>query len=123
MSKRKPVGSYRDLEVWQRGMDLVELVYALTKPFPSDERFGLTAQLRRAAISIPSNIAEGWGRGTRKDYVHFLRIARSSLLEVETQIIAAHRLGYIAEEALSHALAGTEIESRMLLALIRALEK
>ncbi|MGI9174065.1 MAG: four helix bundle protein [Rhodothermales bacterium] len=123
MSKRKPVGSYRDLEVWQRGMDLVESIYTLTKPFPADERFGLTAQLRRAAIAIPSNIAEGWGRGTRKDYVHFLRIARSSLLEVETQIIVAHRLGYITEDALNNALAETEIESRMLLALIRALEK
>ena len=123
MSKRKPVGSYRDLEVWQRGMDLVERVYALTKPFPADERFGLTAQLRRAAISIPSNIAEGWGRGSRKDYVHFLRIARSSLLEVETQLIISYRLGYVSEDALNKTLTETEIESRMLLALIRSLEK
>ncbi|MGI9175154.1 MAG: four helix bundle protein [Rhodothermales bacterium] len=122
MSRRKPVDSYRDLEVWQRGMDLVESVYALTKPFPADERFGLTAQLRRAAISIPSNVAEGWGRGSRKEFMHFIKIARGSLAEVETQLIIAHRLGYLEEEPLQRTLDDATIEGKMLTALLRSLE-
>ena len=122
MGERKPVKSYRDLEVWRRGMDLVELVYEITKPFPSDERFGLTAQLRRAAVSIPSNIAEGWGRNGRKEFRNFLKIARGSLTEVETQLIVAWRLGYLPEATLNDLLSETEIESKMLLKLIRSLD-
>ena len=122
MGERKPVKSYRDLEVWRRGMDLVELVYGITKPFPVDERFGLTAQLRRAVISIPSNIAEGWGRNGRKEFRNFLKIARGSLTEVETQLIVACRLGYLPEPALNDLLSETEIESKMLLKLIRSLD-
>ena len=123
MRRRGFVSSYRDLEVWQRGMDLVELVYTLTKPFPADERFGLTAQLRRAAISIPPNVAEGWGRGPRKEFMHFLKIARGSLAEVETQLIVAHRLGYLEEESLRSALDKATVEGKMLTALLRSLEK
>jgi four helix bundle protein len=123
MARQDAIENYRDLKVWQRGIDLVEDVYALTKSFPREEKFGLTAQVRRAAVSIPSNIAEGWGRGSTKDYMHFLRIARSSLLEVETQLIIAHRLGYIEEETLNAVLDQTEVESRMLLSLQRSLNK
>ena len=123
MTEPKAIETYRDLKVWQRGIDLVEQVYAVSKPFPTEEKFGLTAQVRRAAVSIPSNIAEGWGRGSTKDYMHFLRIARSSLLEVETQLIIGHRLGYIEEDTLNTLLDQTEIESRMLLALQRSLNK
>ena len=121
MPASDPIRSYRDLKVWQRGVDLVETTYRLSERFPAEERYGLTAQVRRAAISIPSNIAEGWGRSTRRDYNHFLRTARSSLLEVETQLIIAHRLGYLSEETLRSTLRETEVESRMLLALMRSL--
>ena len=123
MSRRKPVESYRDLEVWQRGIDLVELVYELTSDFPDEEKFGLSAQLRRAATSIPSNIAEGWGRASRNEFLHFLRIARGSLVEVETQLIVAHRLGYLNEKEVGGAFEETTVESKMLLALIRSLER
>lgn len=89
------VKTYKELIVWQKSMDLVEQVYTLTKSFPESEKFTLTNQLRRCAVSIPSNIAEGWGRGTAKFYVHFLQIAKGSLAELETQLEIANRLKYI----------------------------
>jgi len=79
------VNSYRELVAWQKAMDLVEVVYRVTKSFPADERFGLVSQLRRAAVSVPSNIAEGHSRPTA-DYVRFLNIARGTLREVETSL-------------------------------------
>lgn len=121
MAQYESVRSYRDLKVWQRGVDLVETIYRLSDAFPDAERYCLTTQVRRAALSISSNIAEGWGRGTRKDYRHFLRIARASLFEVETQLIIAHRLGYLQEETLRSVLRETDAESRMLLSLMRSL--
>ena len=89
------VKSYRDLLVWQRAMDFAEHVYAVQKTFPAEERFGLCDQLRRAVVSIPSNIAEGRGRDSAKDFAHFLMIARGSLNEVATQLELAVRLGYM----------------------------
>lgn len=86
------VRHYSDLIVWQKAMDLVVHVYEVTESFPQREVFGLTNQVRRAAVSIPSNIAEGQGRGTTKDFLHFLAIARGSLQEVETQLLLAYRL-------------------------------
>ena len=91
MSGRK-TKSYRDLIVWQKSILLVKEIYILTDNFPDDERFGLTSQMRRSAISIPSNIAEGRYRGTRKDYTNFLRIAYASGAELETQKIIAKML-------------------------------
>lgn len=123
MEKRKPVESYRDLEVWQRGIDLVEHVYHLTEHFPPEETYGLSAQLRRAVVSISSNIAEGWGYSSTKQYIHYLEQARSSLMEVETQMLIAERLGYISSDSCSALLQETEIESKMLLSLIRALNR
>ena len=87
--------NYADLIAWQKAMDFVELVYAATRAFPDEERYGLTSQMRRAAVSIPSNIAEGQGRKTPGDFHRFLAIARGSLREVETQILIAERLHYI----------------------------
>jgi four helix bundle protein len=89
--------NHRDLRVWQFAMVLVERIYALTAAFPRDEIYGLTSQMRRAAISIPSNIAEGAARGTTKELLHFLRIADSSLPELDTQLELAKRLRYIAD--------------------------
>lgn len=86
------IHSYRDLIVWQRGVDLVVFVYELTEGFPKEEMYGLTSQMRRAAVSIPSNIAEGRYRGTKADFIQFLRIAHASAAELDTQIIIAKRL-------------------------------
>ncbi|QOV91767.1 four helix bundle protein [Humisphaera borealis] len=86
--------NYRDLIAWRIGMDLVEAIYRQTKTFPKDEIYGLTSQLRRAAVSIPANIAEGQGRGSPGDFVRFLRIAYGSLREVETLTMIAKRLEY-----------------------------
>jgi four helix bundle protein len=88
---------HEKLEVWRDSMDLVEAVYRFSATFPADERFGLTAQLRRAAVSIPSNIAEGAARRSRRDYLRFLSIARGSLAEADTQIKIALRLGFAVE--------------------------
>jgi four helix bundle protein len=92
------IHTYKELVVWQKGMDLVVLVYQMTTLFPKDELYGLASQMKRAAVSIPSNIAEGRSRGTRNDYVNFLRIAYASGAELETQIELAKKLFHIANE-------------------------
>lgn len=115
------IQSYEDLRVWQEGVSLCETIYALTRSFPEDERFGLTSQLRRAAVSIPSNIAEGWGRGSRQDYARFLRIARGSLFEVKTHLVIAERVGLLAPEASGEAQRHIDQIRRMLHGLIRSL--
>jgi four helix bundle protein len=89
-----PVKSYRDLIVWRKSLTLVCNVYRMTSQFPRDERFGLTAQLRRAAVSIPSNIAEGHGRASRGEYLNALSVAHGSANEVETLILISQRLGF-----------------------------
>ena len=90
------IKSYRDFEVWQKSMDFVENVYKVLRKFPKEERYGICDQIRRAAVSIPSNIAEGFGRDSNTDFAHFLSIARGSLFEVATQLEIASRLGYLA---------------------------
>lgn len=116
------VHSYRDLIAWQKAMDLVVAVYRATEPYPQREVFGLTNQSRRAAVSIPSNIAEGQGRGTAKDYVHFLHIARGSLQELETQLILAQRLGFLLDPEVQSLLCQSDEVSRIVSGLMRALE-
>jgi four helix bundle protein len=93
------VKRYNDLIAWQKAMDLVEQIYMITRSFPKEELYGLTSQLRRAAVSIPSNIAEGHCRNGRREFVHHLSIALGSLGEVETQVIVAQRLGYLADSS------------------------
>ena len=115
------VKSYKDLKVWQRSIQLSLAIYRLTEKFPAEERYVLTSQLRRAGISIPSNIAEGYGRGTRKDYKQFLSIARGSTLEVQTQLIIANELGYCDLDVLSNVEALSEEVSKMLYSLIEKL--
>ena len=87
--------THKDLDAWKRSIDLVDAVYRMTKTFPPEELYGLTNQLRRAAVSVPSNIAEGAGRGSTKEFSHFLHIALGSVSEVETQVTIAQRLGYV----------------------------
>ncbi|MEM1308251.1 MAG: four helix bundle protein [Cyanobacteria bacterium P01_H01_bin.153] len=89
------IQSYRDLEVWQKGMALAEVCYRVTKTFPQAEVYGMVSQIRRAAVSIPDNIAEGYGREYRNDYVRFLRIAQGSLKELETHLLLAVRVELI----------------------------
>lgn len=109
--------SHRDLIVYQKSMELVERVYAVTGGFPVDERYGLTAQVRRAAVSVPSNIAEGSGRGSINDYRRSLAIARGSVTEVETLLMIAVRVGFAAPEQAAPIVALIEEISRMLLTL------
>jgi len=90
--------TYRDLEVWQKAIELIESVYRLTKELPPQERFGLTSQIQRAAVSIASNIAEGYGRTHRGDYLHHLSVARGSLMEVETCLVVAGRLKFVTRQ-------------------------
>jgi len=86
---------------WQKSYALVLTVYRLTRSFPKEEQFGLTQQLRRAAVSVPSNIAEGWGRQSTADYVRFLKMALGSACEMETQLMIAQRLGYLTSDQLN----------------------
>jgi four helix bundle protein len=92
------IKSHKDLLAWQKAMDLIELVYGLTREFPREEVFGLATSLRRAAVSIASKIADGHERGDTREYLHCLALARGSLSEVETQMEVAKRLGYIGDE-------------------------
>ena len=119
----RPVRSYRDLTVWQTAMDLLVMVYRLSDRFPRSERFGLTAQLRRAAVSVPSNIAEGHCRDRLGDYLYFLSVAKGSLGEVETQLDAAARLEMVAAEEVQKPMRLTDEVSRMLNGLSRSLTK
>lgn len=93
--------SYRDLIVWQKSVDLVTLVYKLLDKFPDDEKFGLTSQIKRSSVSIPSNIAEVYGRNYTKDYIRFLNISRGSLFEMQTQMQIAINLGFIKNDDLN----------------------
>jgi four helix bundle protein len=117
------VQSYEQLEVWQQAMDLVTLIYEVTGPFPPDERFGLTSQLRRAAVSIPSNVAEGQGRRTTGEFLALLSVARGSLMEVRTQIEIARRLGFIPEQAVLPVCDLCNRVGRLMNGLINALEQ
>jgi len=95
---RRKISSYKELIVWQKAVDLVTEIYTATSKFPREEVFGLTSQLRRCAVSVPSNIAEGQGRATKGEFIQFLSHARGSLFELETQLCIAGKLGYLSPE-------------------------
>ena len=116
------INSYQDLEVWKKAMELVTDIYKATQAFPKEELYGLTNQLRRASVSVPANIAEGWGRGTTKGYIQFLRIARGSLLEVETLMTISHNLGCANAQDLEQILQKIIEISKMMNALINSLK-
>jgi four helix bundle protein len=115
------IKTYKDLIVWQRSIDFVEKIYKLTDNLPTKECFGLISQMRRAAVSIPSNIAEGYGRQSTGNYAQFLSIARGSLFELETQIEICIRLKYIHEEDSAKLTAESVEISKMLTSLISKL--
>ncbi|MCF7979452.1 MAG: four helix bundle protein [Chromatiaceae bacterium] len=114
MGDDERVRSYRDLIVWQKSMDLVERVYRMTKTFPREEIYGLSSQIQRAAVSIPSNIAEGQARKSTAEFLNFLSIAQGSRAEVETQTLIAQRLGYVSASQISEILSLLDEISRML---------
>jgi four helix bundle protein len=115
------INSYKDLIVWQKSMTLITDVYSISKNFPSTEIYGLTSQLRRSACSVALNIAEGYGRGSTKNYIQFLKISRGSLLELETCLQISMNLNYIKSEDLSSINQKIEEIIKMLNALIKTL--
>lgn len=115
--------SYRDLLVWKKSMQLVERVYALVRLLPPEERNVLSDQMRRAAISIPSNIAEGHGRFSSKEFAHFLSVARGSLYELSTQLLICEQVGYLSAEQIESALSLEREIEKMLSALARKLKE
>lgn len=117
------VNSFRDLRVWQIGIDLVEQIYQLTERFPREKIYGLTSQIQRAAVSIPSNIAEGHTREHSKEYLHHLSMAQASLAELETQLEISARLKYLSLKELNQALESVRSLGRQLYALRNALSK
>ena len=114
--------NYKELKVWQRAYRLCLGIYKLTKAFPKDEQYNLTSQIRRSAVSIPSNIAEGYGRRTTPDYIRSLYISYGSTCELETQIMLSGDLGYISEEGITKLQEDIREVERMLKALIKSLE-
>lgn len=114
------IKSYKDLLIWQKGIKIVCLVYQLVKSFPQEELYALSSQLKRASVSIPSNIAEGYGRNTDKSFSHFLDISRGSLFEIETQLLIANELGFITSKILcTEILSQIEEESKMINAFLK----
>src|SRR5437773_1336445 len=116
------VSSYRDLLVWRKGIDLVKSVYVITQSFPADERFGLTAQIRRAAVSVPSNIAEGQARHTTGEFIHAISDSEGSLAEVDTQLVIAIELGYCRQPDVELAAGLVTERQKMLTSLRRKLQ-
>lgn len=116
------IRSYKDLDVWQVAMSLAETCYRTTKKFPRDEIYGMTSQIRRAAASIPANIAEGYGRESTASYIQFLRIAQGSLKELETHLMLAQRVDLLSVDASNPLLVDCERISKMLRNFIRSLQ-
>jgi four helix bundle protein len=119
--KYEMVKTFKDLIVWQEAINLVEMVYLQTRTFPKEEMYGLTSQMRRAAVSIPANIAEGNGRQSRKEYLRFLSIANGSTKELETHILIAERLNFLTKEVSEQLQAQLQSVGRLLTALRKSL--
>ena len=113
--------NFEKLEVWNKAIDFADAVYSITRAFPDDERFGLTSQMRRAAVSISSNIAEGSARHSRDDYAHFLEIATGSIFEVVSQATISKRQGFLSETDYKRLYEAAEVQSRMLSGLRKSL--
>ena len=115
--------SYRDLIAWQKGMELVAMIYDATQTFPSNEQYGLISQLRRAAVSVPSNVAEGKAHHSNRDFVRFLRHARGSLAEIETQVLIAHQRKYLPDATMTQLTEKIDEMGRILSRLINSLDE
>jgi four helix bundle protein len=113
--------NFREMIIWNHGIDLAVKIYAITKKFPSEERFGLTSQLTRAAVSIPSNIAEGCSRKSEKDFARFLEHALGSAYEIETDLIISERIGYLTQETVDDCIVNLQSEQRQIHSLINKL--
>ena len=120
--KESPIQSYQDLKVWQEAMNLAEACYRVTKAFPKEETYGMISQIRKAAVSIPANIAEGYGRRTRGEYIQFLYIAQGSLKELETHLLLSIRVELDSSQTISFVLNHCKSVGKILLLLIRSLE-
>ena len=116
------IHNYKELDVWKRSVAFTTEVYRLTARFPETERYGLSSQIRRAATSVAANIAEGWGRGSTREYVQFLTIARGSLMELETHLIIGCNLTFLTQDELRMASKTIEETGKMLNGLIGALK-
>ncbi len=116
------INSYKDLKIWQKGIELVELIYKITISFPKNEQYGITSQIKRSSVSVPSNIAEGWGRGYNSSFLQFIKIARGSLYELETQIIIAYKIQLISKEDFEIIENLIMIESKMINSFITSLK-
>lgn len=123
MSEANKIKSYRDLLVWQKSMELVKEVYLITKALPKEEQYGLTSQIRRSSISIPSNIAEGYGRHSTNDYRRFLQIASGSLYELQTQLEICRNLDFLSNKSFEEVYGQSREIERMLSSLIRKVGK
>lgn len=121
--EEEAVQSYRDLRVWKEGMDLAQTCYEVTKAFPREEVYGMTSQIRRAAVAIPANVAEGRGRENPGEFVQFLRVAQGSLKELETHLVLAPRVELKTEGEIDPVLKQCETVGKMLRALIRSIQK
>lgn len=117
------IKSYKDLQVWQKGIGIVDLVYEVTLKFPQEERYGLTSQMQRAAVSIPANIAEGYGRHTNKELIRFCCIALGSCSELETHLVIAGRRKYVADNFITKIEKELDSESKMIMNLIKSLRR
>jgi four helix bundle protein len=117
------VKSYKELDVWKKGIEIVDRIYEITADFPQSQLYGLTSQMQRAAISIPSNIAEGFARGHTAEYKQFLRVALSSCAELDTQLVIARRRNYVTEAEYLELQKNLDHESRMIMNLIKSLSK
>lgn len=123
MVKNVAIQSYRELEVWKISMDLADKIYDITETFPKNEMYGLASQIRRAAVSIPSNIAEGRARSGTKELLYFINIARGSLAELETQLILSERRKYIDSDTLEQLISIANSVGKMLTRLYQSLER
>jgi four helix bundle protein len=121
--KPEAIRDYRDLIVWQEAMDIAEEIYLLTRPFPREEMFGMTSQMRRCAASIPANIAEGFGRAQRRTFIQFLRVAQGSLKELETHMMLCGRVGLLSAEQVKNIEPRYVRLGKRLLSFIRSLDQ
>lgn len=121
--ENQKISSFKDLKIWQKSMILINQIYTLSKDFPANEKFGLTSQINRASVSVASNIAEGWGRESKKSFIQFLKISRGSLFELDTLLIVAVNQNYLKDSDYHQLLIQINEIGKMINSLIFSIEK